>query len=497
MTEDGGKRKGLSSMLVVTCQECAHEENTYTSKKVSGGAMDINRRIVLAMRLIGKGLQPLEQFCGVLNMPGSMEVKTYTGHVTALRKAAKEEAEKSMTKAVNDIRHLYEVNPNGIVDIGVSGDGTWRKRGFSSFHGVATAISIVSGKVVDIEIKSSYCRACALWEKKKGTPEYRQWEEKHGPKCHKNYSGSSGAMEVSAIADIFQRSVATRAARYTEYLGDGDSKAVKLVNEQQPYGPDLVVKKLECINHVSKRMYARLDSVKQQYEGKKLADKKGMDGKGRLTVAIMKELQGYYGRAIRQNQDSIQDMKKAIWASYYHRISTDDHPQHQYCPDGPDGWCKYNNDPTSYEHHDVIPAAIAPLIKPCYEELTADTLLSKCTHGGTSNANEGFNSILWRIAPKSEFSGTPTLELSSYLAVLSFNDGATGVLRTLEGAGVRVVGRHTVLAVKKKDTRRINIMEYRQRASFRRRRYILKKARKRIQHKEATKEGLTYGAGQF
>ena len=146
MTDDGGKRKGLSSMLVVTYQECAHEENMHTSK-VSGGAMDINRRMVLAMRLIGKGLQPLEQFCGVLNMTGSMKVKTYTGHVTALQKAAKE-AKKSMTKVVNDIRHLYEVNPDGIVDTGVSSDGTWRKRGFSSFHGVATAISIVSGKTV-------------------------------------------------------------------------------------------------------------------------------------------------------------------------------------------------------------------------------------------------------------------------------------------------------------------------------------------------------------
>ena len=97
MTEDGGQIKGLSSMLVVTCQECAHEENTYTSKKVSGGAMDINRRMVLAMRLIGKGLQPLEQFCGVLNMPGSMEVKTYTLGLARKRIQHKEATKEELT----------------------------------------------------------------------------------------------------------------------------------------------------------------------------------------------------------------------------------------------------------------------------------------------------------------------------------------------------------------------------------------------------------------
>ena len=93
-----------------------------------------------------------------------------------------------MSKAVDDIRHLYNENPDGTVDIGVSGDGTWRKRGFSSFHGVGTAVSVTSGKVVDVSIKSSYCHACSIWEKKKGTDKYKKWEE-HPPNCHKNYSG--------------------------------------------------------------------------------------------------------------------------------------------------------------------------------------------------------------------------------------------------------------------------------------------------------------------
>ncbi|XP_062516106.1 uncharacterized protein LOC134191499 [Corticium candelabrum] len=497
LSEDEDQRMGLASKLVVTCRKCKHKEQSYTSKKINRGAMDVNRRMVLAMRLIGCGLEPLKHFCCTMNMPGSLTESSYSGHVTILRRCAKEEAEKSMKKAVDDTRHLYEANSNGTVDIGVSGDGTWRKRGYSSFHGVGTLISIVSGKVVDISVKSSYCRACTMCQKKEGTAEYDEWLSKHVPECHKNYSGSSGGMEVSSMIDMFKRSVAIRQARYVEYLGDGDSKAIKGINDSAPYGPDLLVEKLECINHVSKRMYARLEKIKSDNKGKQLADGKGLDGKGRLTLAVMKELQMCYGRAIRENQASLEQMKKAIWATYYHRSSTDNNPQHHYCPDGEGTWCKYNKDASSYSHHDAIPEPIAAIIKPAYEELSSDDLLNKCLHGGTSNVNEGFNNILWRIAPKSEFSGLPTLELSSYLAVIRFNDEEGGVLRVLSREGGEDIGRHAMVTAKKMDTKRIKKSEYQEKPESKKRRHYQRRERKKKQQKAVAKEGVTYGAGQF
>ena len=60
--------------------------------------------------------------------------------------------------------------------------------------------------------------------------------------------------------------MAKRKARYVEYLGDSDSKSINAVNEDQPYGTKLKVRKIECINHVSKRMYARLEGVKAKYK---------------------------------------------------------------------------------------------------------------------------------------------------------------------------------------------------------------------------------------
>ena len=56
----------------------------------------------------------------------------------------------------------------------------------------------------------------------------------------------------------------------------------------------------------------------------------------------MDSMQNYYGNAIRRNVQDIEKMKNAVWAIYYHSISTDKKPQHQHCPTGKESWCKYN-----------------------------------------------------------------------------------------------------------------------------------------------------------
>ncbi|KAK3795313.1 hypothetical protein RRG08_004468, partial [Elysia crispata] len=39
------------------------------------------------------------------------------------------------------------------------------------------------------------------------------------------------------------------------------------------------------------------------------------------------------------SHDTAAEMKKAILASLHRCHSTDEHPQHTYCPPGPDSWC--------------------------------------------------------------------------------------------------------------------------------------------------------------
>ncbi|GFW73572.1 hypothetical protein TNCV_1540271 [Trichonephila clavipes] len=49
---------------------------------------------------------------------------------------------------------------HGTVNCGVSVDGTWQRRGFSSLNGCVSAISVDTGKIIDFETLSQFCRKC-------------------------------------------------------------------------------------------------------------------------------------------------------------------------------------------------------------------------------------------------------------------------------------------------------------------------------------------------
>ena len=69
--------------------------------------------------------------------------------------AAKFVAERSMKDAISQLKKSRNVD---ILDIGVSVDGTWQKRG----GGVVAVISIDNGKVIDVEPMSRYCQDTLL-----------------------------------------------------------------------------------------------------------------------------------------------------------------------------------------------------------------------------------------------------------------------------------------------------------------------------------------------
>ncbi|GFW14486.1 uncharacterized protein LOC100901629 [Trichonephila clavipes] len=88
----------------------------------------------------------------------------------------------------------------------------------------------------------------------------------HNENCKANHFGNSGSMEVSGAIDFFKRSECLHGLRYTKFLGDGDARAYKAVNEMQPYG-DTCIEKLECVGYVKKRMGTRLRALKLKMKG--------------------------------------------------------------------------------------------------------------------------------------------------------------------------------------------------------------------------------------
>lgn len=95
------------------------------------------------------------------------------------------------------------------------------------------------------------------------------------------------------------------------------------------------MEKLDCAGHVQKRMGKHLLNLKARTMGK-LADGQLIGGRGRLTEGKVKQLQKYYGLAIRQNtikksnptereaDVAVYAMKKNIIPTLHHGVKSQD-----------------------------------------------------------------------------------------------------------------------------------------------------------------------------
>ena len=332
-----------------------------------------------------------------------MNHSAYQNTVLCLRDAAEDVACRSMKIAVDETKRLYDEYEDGIANIAVSGDGILRKRGYKSSCGIVAVISVLTGKVLDFEIMSKECRTCMLNTLQEGTDEHTEWWESRKDECHANYVGSSGSMDPTGCLRIFEQSVEKYKVRYMEFLGDGDGKAHNELTQRRVYGDEQVTKQ-ECVGHIQKRMGSRLRAMKKQMGNTKLSDGKTIGGRGRLTDKRIDSLQVYYGKAIRNNTNSIAAMQNAIMAIWKHYRSTDDDPKHELCPPGSSSWCGYQRDlarhSKEFNHDNSLPLPVAEAIRPIFENLSNEKLLEACLHGGTQNQNESFSSLNWQRATK-------------------------------------------------------------------------------------------------
>ncbi|GFT28491.1 uncharacterized protein TNCV_429041 [Trichonephila clavipes] len=174
-------------------------------------------------------------------------------------------------------------------------------------------------------------------------------------------------------------------------------------------------------------------------KSRKRSDGKGISGRGRLTDNEISKLQQYYGLAIRRNMNSVSDMFKAVWAIYFHKLSTDSVPQHGLFPTSPDTWRGFNKAKflgEAYLHKHSLPEPMLLAIKPIFKSLSDKKLLEKCTHSKTPNPNESFNHCIWERLPKTTFLSIESMKIGVMDAVITFNDGAQSRIRVLEEIGI-------------------------------------------------------------
>lgn len=168
---------------------------------------EVNRKIIFAMRVLGVGREGINIFCSLMDICQGISIGAYYACVENIHLAKSAVYNLVISKAVNEEKDLISAcDPNANpTEFTVSGDGTWKKRGFNSLFGVTTVVAKNCKKVVDTVVKSSFCQGCNIWKNKKNSDisAYHDWYEDHQEVCTINHKGSAGKMEVDAVVEMF------------------------------------------------------------------------------------------------------------------------------------------------------------------------------------------------------------------------------------------------------------------------------------------------------
>ena len=141
-------KQGLAHPFLIKCRSvsCRWSRSFFSSIANGSKPFDVNLRIILAFREIGKGHAGIETFFVCMNMPTPMTELTYF-QVTR----------KDMANAVRDLLKLI----------------------FDNFAEEQALISIDTGKCLSYECLVKNCESCEMWESRKDTSEYDDFMKEH------------------------------------------------------------------------------------------------------------------------------------------------------------------------------------------------------------------------------------------------------------------------------------------------------------------------------
>ena len=106
-----------------------------------------------------------------------MNLEAYNNISNKMHHVYVEASRKSMLLDAKETHSNTDKEADDGVNATVSADGTWQRRGYSSFNGVVTTICNV--KAIDTETLSKNCKSCKYCDGKKEMPEYDEWSATH------------------------------------------------------------------------------------------------------------------------------------------------------------------------------------------------------------------------------------------------------------------------------------------------------------------------------
>ncbi|GBM49384.1 hypothetical protein AVEN_32515-1 [Araneus ventricosus] len=386
-----------------------------------------------------------------------------------------------------------------IIDITVSYDGTWQKRGHTSLYCIAIVADILTVVVIDYEILSKYCPEYTTAKRDLGehNVDFSIWYKAHKPESSENYVGSSNAMDVKAAEIFWTRSIENCSMRYMNVLSDCDSKTYQHLLELDVYDDGMKISKEKCLNHVAKRLGTGLRNKVKEWRSK------GVTIGGRKEESLKEsttlKLTNFYRKDIKDNVPDVQKMKTAIVSSMIHTSSTDKAPKHNKGPTGLKSWCFYQRTLTNNKKpnsHSSIKTKLSKQalekILPVYQRL-ANNEQTRCVSGKTQNVNERIHSVIWKNCPKETSVFKTRLELAVISVIGAFNFGCLNNL----SAEQNELNSESVHNARRRDERHIAQSKSRGTGKCKRKIILMTLSKSNNNTKIIEKEGETYASVKF
>ena len=114
-----------------------------------------------------------------------------------VKEAVKSVACKVMNAAIAELRTMKSIPENKPMDLDISCNGSWQRRGCTSLNGFVSIISMDTGKVLDVEPMSRFCRACEIHKKYREPDPIKYQILQRNHTCKANFSGLAPNMEVT------------------------------------------------------------------------------------------------------------------------------------------------------------------------------------------------------------------------------------------------------------------------------------------------------------
>ena len=199
---------GIVEHIYIICEGCHSGTDFYNSTQTHSVKKHFANNILqlLGGRIIGVGKSGLDLLNSILGIPKTLGKRAFYEIQSYVSEVATKVARDSCKRACNELRRKFDVPENTMLEVEVSYDGAYQRRGGSKGGGhsrycFASAISTESGKVLDFEIACNSCRQCtekqqALRNGRVTRDQYVEWFSKHQKNCQADEYGDINSVGV-------------------------------------------------------------------------------------------------------------------------------------------------------------------------------------------------------------------------------------------------------------------------------------------------------------